>query len=122
VVPITVVHTNHNVVAGRNNGPCLPMLRHVHERFWQSLDSVGGNWMWDYIMNMDTEPLWIINALLNRTVILSTDVSYHRNKAPQVSGAGWIIACRCTGRMLQGSFYKPSIDAIAYQGELLGDW
>jgi len=45
VPPTTVAHTYHDVVAQRNNGPCLPMLRHVHERFWQSLDSVGGNWM-----------------------------------------------------------------------------
>jgi hypothetical protein len=70
--------------------------------------------MWDYTLNKDTEPLWIINALLNGTVILSTDGSYHRNKAPQVSGAGWIIACYCTGRMLQGSFYERSIDVCVF--------
>ncbi len=120
VVPITVAHTDHNVVAQRNNGPCLSMLKHVHETFWQSLALGGGNWMWDYISNKDTEPLWIVNALLNGTAILSTDGLYHRNKAPQASGAGWIIACRHTGRMLQGSFYKLSIDASGYQGELLG--
>jgi hypothetical protein len=55
------------------------MLRHVHKTFWQSLDSGGGNWMWDYISNKDTEPLWIVNALLNGTEILSTDGLYHRN-------------------------------------------
>jgi hypothetical protein len=76
--------------------------------------------MWDYISNKDTESLWIVNALLNGTAILSTDGSYHRNKAPQASRAGWIIACQRTGRMLQGSFYKLPIDASAYQGELLG--
>jgi hypothetical protein len=76
--------------------------------------------MWDYILNKDTEPIWIVNALLNRTAILSTDGLYHRNKASQASRAGWIIACRHTGRMLQGSFYKLSIDASAYRGELLG--
>jgi hypothetical protein len=120
VAPITAMHTNHNIVAQRNNSPHLPMLKHVHETFWQFLASGGGNWMWDYILNKDTEPLWIVNALLNGTAILSIDGLYHRNKAPQASGAGWIIACRCTGRMLQGSFYELSIDASAYWGELLG--
>jgi hypothetical protein len=76
--------------------------------------------MWDYISNKDMESLWIVNALLNGTLILSTDGLYHRNKAPQVSGAGWILACCRTGRMLQGSFYERSIDASAYWGELLG--
>ncbi len=71
-------------------------------------------------IEQDMEPFWIVNALLNRTAILSTDGPFHRNKAPQVSGAGWIIACPQTGRMLQGSFYELSIDASAYRGELLG--
>ncbi len=96
------------------------MLRHVHEMFWQSLARGGGSWMWDYIPNKDIEPLWIVNALLNGTAILSTDGSFHRNKAPQVSRVGLIITCQWTGRMLQGSFYELSIDASAYQGELLG--
>jgi hypothetical protein len=76
--------------------------------------------MWDYILNKNMKPLWIVNALLNGIAIFSTDESFHRNKAPQVSRAGWIIACQQTGRMLQGSFYELSIDASVYQGELLG--
>jgi hypothetical protein len=94
MVPITIAHINHDVVALRNNGPCLPMLRHVHEMFWQSLATGGGSWMWDYTSNKNMEPLWIVNALLNGTAFFSTDGSFHRNKAPQVSGAGWIIACQ----------------------------
>jgi hypothetical protein len=93
VVPITIVCINHDVIALRNNGPCLTMLRHVHETFWQSLAAGGSSWMWDYISNKDMELLWIVNALLNGTAIHSTDGSFHRNKAPQVSRAGWIIAC-----------------------------
>jgi hypothetical protein len=120
MVPITIAHTNHDVVALWNNGPCLPMLRHVYEMFWQPLAAGGGSWMWDYISNKNMEPLWIVNALLNGTAFFSTDGSFHRNKAPQVSKAGWIIACQQTGRMLQGSFYELSIDTSAYQGELLG--
>jgi len=71
MVPITIAHINHDVVALRNNGPCLPMLRHVHEMFWQSLATGGGSWMWDYTSNKNMEPLWIVNALLNRTAIFS---------------------------------------------------
>ncbi len=88
VVPITIAHINHDVVALRNNGPCLPMLRHVHETSWQVLATGGGSWMWDYISNKNMEPLWIVNTLLNGTAFFSRDGSFHRNKAPQVSGAG----------------------------------
>jgi hypothetical protein len=43
VVPITIAHTDHDVVALQNNGPCLPMLSHVHETFWQSLAAGDGS-------------------------------------------------------------------------------
>ncbi len=52
--------------------------------------------------------------------ILATDGSYSRTKGPHVNGAGWVIACRKTHRLLKGSFYENSRDAIPYRVELLG--
>ncbi len=49
-----------------------------------------------------------------------TDGSYDRHKAKSCSGAGWILACRSSKKPLRGSFYKVSLAAGSYSGELLG--
>ena len=45
---------------------------------------------------------------------------YHRDKAPLISGAGWILSCFRTKRQITGSFYEKSNAANSYRGELLG--
>jgi hypothetical protein len=67
-----------------------------------------------------SEPSWIPRALEQGTVILATVGSYNRKRGPNISGAGWVIACRKSGKMIKGSFYKFSSNASSYRGELLG--
>jgi hypothetical protein len=76
--------------------------------------------MWDYVSDTATDLDWLPVALEQGTVILTTDRSYAHSRGPNVSGAGWVIACRRSGRMLKGSFFEFSSDSSSYRGELLG--
>ena len=67
----------------------------------------------------DLKTSWLPLALESGTVVSATDGSYDRKKRPDVSGAGWVIACRRSGRVLKGSFFKFSSNASSYRGELL---
>ena len=49
-----------------------------------------------------------------------TDGSYDRNRAPNISGAGWVICCLSTKKIFRASFFEVSPDASSYRGELLG--
>jgi hypothetical protein len=82
--------------------------------------SSGGVWMWDYIFDRLSNPSWMKKALEQGKVILATDGSYSRMRGPNVCGAGWVIACHKSRKILSGSFYKFSSSANAYQGEMLG--
>jgi hypothetical protein len=75
--------------------------------------------MWDFVSDITSEHSWLPLALESGTVVLAIDGSYDREKGPSVIGAGWVIACRRSGRVLMGSFFKFSSDASSYRGELL---
>ncbi len=76
--------------------------------------------MWDYVSDRISEPSWIPRALEQGTVILATDGSYNKKRGPNISRAGWVIACQKSGKMIKGSFYEFSSNASSYRGELLG--
>jgi ribonuclease HI len=120
VVPITVSKVEEDVVVVKGDGPCLPRLQPIRLLFWEAMQAGGGHWMWDYVSDKESDPLWLKEALKQGSAILATDGSYSRTKGPHVSGAGWVIACRKTHRLLKGSFYENSRDASPYRGELLG--
>ncbi len=76
--------------------------------------------MWEHIVEGEIEVGWVRDALANGTFLAVTDGSYDREKAPTVSGSGWIIVCMDCHRTLRGSFFKVSHSAGSYRGELLG--
>ena len=43
-----------------------------------------------------------------------------RHLSPLISGAGWIIRCRQTGRKIKGSLVERSASAGSYRVEMLG--
>ena len=63
---------------------------------------------------------WLIDGMKNGTLIWVTDGSYDRKRATCISGAGWIIYCTVSGRLLRGEFNKFSREASSYRAELLG--
>ncbi len=64
--------------------------------------------MWEHIVEGEIEVGWVRDALANGTFLAVTDGSYDREKAPTVSGSGWIIVCTVCHRTLRGSFFEVS--------------
>ena len=71
--------------------------------------------MWDYVSDRESYPSWVKDALTTGTAIFLTDGSFRPKADALVSAAGWVIACRRTGRLLKGSFFEFSRDASAYR-------
>ena len=104
VVPISDDRVETDVIKNRGGGASLQRLQRQAQSFWDGLHQGGGAWMWEFVSNVTSEPSWLPLALESGTVVLATDGSYDRKKGPHVSGAGWVIACWRSGRVLKGSF------------------
>jgi len=104
----------------RETGPPLAKSTSTVQSFWSHLRSMGGEWMWKYVVDEKIDVMWIRDALATGTFLAVTDGSYDRGVAPTVSGSGWIIACTTCKRTLRGSFFEVSQSAGSYRGELLG--
>ena len=76
--------------------------------------------MWEHIVEDNINVNWIRDALVNGTSLAVIDGSYDREKAPTVSGLGWMIVCTACQRTLWGSFFEVSQSAGSYRGKLLG--
>lgn len=90
------------------------------ESFWEFVTSQGGDWIWDYIEGKHENMSWIATALYDGSAIMVTDGSYNRVRAPNISGAGWVLVSTKSLKMVYGSFYELSKCASSYRGELLG--
>ena len=75
--------------------------------------------MWEDL-RMTESPEWVAECLQNRTLICVTDGSYDKQRAGDVSSAGWTMACRQTGRRISGTLVEKSRSAGSYRGEMLG--
>ncbi len=106
MVPISVDKVESDVIKIRGGGATLPHLQQKAQTFWEGLYQGGGTWMWDYVSDVTSEPSWLPLALERGTAALATDGSYNRKRGPNVSGAGWVIACRRSGNILNGSFFE----------------
>ena len=75
--------------------------------------------MWEQL-DIGTDLTWLVKAIQEGTAVAVTDGSYNKKLAPNISGAGWIIRCKVTGKEVRGSFSEYSTSAGSYRGELLG--
>ena len=57
--------------------------------FWDHLTRQGGNWMWEGLLDKHKHDdlTWLVEGLKKGTIEWCTDGSYHRGRAPNVSGA-----------------------------------
>ena len=78
---------------------------------WEFIRGHGGKWMWDEVESEDQDLTWLIAGLKQGSIIAVADGSYDRKKAPEVSGAGWVLCCTRSRKMLRGSFYEISASA-----------
>ena len=79
--------------------------------------------MWEGIdtgMHSKDNLTWIAEGMTNRTLIWTTDWSYDRKKAANLSGMGWIIFCSQTGMRISGNFWEQLLTASSFRAEMLG--
>jgi hypothetical protein len=63
---------------------------------------------------------WIAKGMKNNTLVWTTDGSYDRKKAEDLSIVGWIIFCKNSGLQMTGTFWEMSPSASSFMGEMLG--
>ncbi len=91
--------------------------------FWTFIAAWGDNWMWCDIVNGNKsidDMQWVAEGMTAGTLIWTTDGSYDRKQAADLSGAGWIIFCKAIGQRITGFFWEQSITASLFQAEMLG--
>jgi hypothetical protein len=82
-------------------GPLPLATPEDHTTFWTFIAAWGGNWMWRDMDNSDTlkdDMQWVTDRMIVGTLIWTTNGSYDRKQAANLSGVGWIIFCKATGR------------------------
>ena len=84
--------------------------------------------MWEGLSEKKKEEdlAWLVEGLKEGTVEWCTDGSYHRGRAPNISGAGW-MCCETTPvepgerrKALKGNFWEKSDNAKSYRAEQVG--
>ncbi len=91
--------------------------------FWDFIATWGGSWMWRDIDNVNKPKdaiQWIAEEMTAGTLVWTTDGSYDRKRAADLSGVGWIVFCKTTGRQITGSFWEQSTTASSFRAEMLG--
>ncbi len=79
--------------------------------------------MWDDIdfAQETTQDLkWVAEGMQNNTLVWTTDGSYNRKWAADLSSMGWIIFCKRTGLWMTGMFWEQSPSASSFRAEILG--
>ncbi len=122
-VPTLVITMSESRVNKHHKGPLLISKADAPVSFWTFISSWGGNRMWREISNGNKpkdDMQWVADGMMAGTLIWTTDRSYDRKKAVDLSGVGWIIFCKATGKRLTGSFWERSITASSFRAEMLG--
>ncbi len=65
--------------------------------------------MWDdidFAQETTLDLKWVAEGMQNSTLVWTTDRSYNRKRAADLSGVGWIIFCKRTGLRMTGMFWE----------------
>jgi hypothetical protein len=104
-------------------GPLPPPATEDSTPFWKFIDTWGGSWMWPNI-NTGDKPKdnmqRVADGMTAGTLIWTTNGSYDRKSAADLSGVGWTIFCKATSCQITGSFWERSITASSFRAEMLG--
>jgi hypothetical protein len=91
--------------------------------FWDFIQSWGGSWMWDdidFVQETTQELKWVAQGMQNNTLVWTTDRSYNRKRAANLTGVGWIIFCKRTGLWMTGTFWEKPPSASLFRAKMLG--
>jgi hypothetical protein len=106
-----------------SEGPHLITPMPEETNFWDFIRSWGGCWMWEDIdtsQEAAKDLEWIAKGLRKNSLVWTTDGSYDRKRAPDLSAVGWIVFCKATGKQLTGTFWEKSPSATSFRAEMLG--
>jgi hypothetical protein len=56
--------------------------------FWELLQSLGGECMWEHVKDEDSDMSWVWDGMVNGMLLAVTDGSIDRTRAKDVSGLG----------------------------------
>jgi hypothetical protein len=100
-IPTSVIRISESKMNKLHKGPLPPPTTEDSTPFWESIDTLGGNWMW---RNIDTRDKpkdnmqWVADGMTAGTLIWTTNGSYERKRAADLLGVSWIIFCKATGQ------------------------
>jgi hypothetical protein len=83
--------------------PYLSQRRQT-QHFWELLQSLGGERMWEHVKDEDSDTSWARNAMINGMLIAVTDGLYDKERAKDLSKLGWRLICSASRQTLHGSF------------------
>ncbi len=115
--PTSVIHISDSQANKLQEGPPPLATPEDHPPFWTFIAAWGGNWMWCNINNSNTlkdDMQWVTNGMIACILIWTTDGSYDRKQAEDLSRVGCIIFCKVTGQQITGSFWEQSITASSF--------
>jgi hypothetical protein len=108
-VPTSVINISDYRVNKLQEGPLPLTAKEDPTSFWIFIAAWGGNWMWCNMVNGDKSKdnmQWVAEGMTAGTLIWTTDGSYDRKRAADLSGAGWIIFCKATRHRITGLFWE----------------
>jgi hypothetical protein len=79
--------------------------------------------MWkdiDFTQETTQDLKWVAKGMENNTLVWTTDGSYNRKQAANLSAVSWIIFCKRTGLQMTGTFWEKSPSASLFRAEMLG--
>ena len=97
----------------------LPIRPVLPAPFLDVLQGWGHTWLWNKMKVLGGTD-WLSQAIARGTLIVVTDGSYIREHYLELCSAAFILKCAQGGGRVTGAFPEASIDANAFQGELLG--
>ncbi len=87
--------------------------------FENNLKSYGNETLWKSL-NYDDNGSWILEGMINRSLIKSHDGSYMKEVSPWISAAATMIYCNTTKKRCKCTWAEYSESAGSYRGEILG--
>ena len=87
--------------------------------FLEYLHSLGGAWLWEEL-HMNKSHEWVADRLRQNKLVSVTDGLYNKELAPDISSAGYVLACSESKEYVAGTLVERSPWASSYRGELLG--
>jgi hypothetical protein len=87
--------------------------------FENNLKNYGNDTLWKSL-NYDDDGSWILEGMINRSLIISHDGSYMKEVSPWISAAATMIYCNTTKKRCKCTWAEYSESAGSYRGEILG--